>query len=57
MESVETDIREMLNGIESFQKSIIDTVYSIPKSSKKPDVKTIFKALVIDNALNMTSIV
>ena len=57
MESVETDIREMLNGIKSFQKSIINAVYSIPKSSKKPDVKSIFKALVIDNALNMTYIV
>ena len=57
MESVETDIREMLNGIESFQKSIINAVCSTPKSSKKPDVKSIFKALVIDNALNMTYIV
>ena len=36
-----------------FQKSFIDTVYSIPKSSKRPDVNSIFKVLVKDYAPNI----
>ena len=36
-----------------FQKSFIDTVYSIPKSSKRQDVNSIFKVLVKDYAPNI----
>ena len=36
-----------------FQKSIIEAIYSIQKSSKRPDINSISKALVKDNAINI----
>ena len=53
MESVGTYIAEMLIRIGIFQKSSIDTIYSILKSNKRSSVKTIFKAIVKDNSPNL----
>ena len=36
-----------------FQKSIIEAIYSIRKSSKRPDINSIFKALMKNNATNI----
>ena len=36
-----------------FQKSIIDAIYSIRKGSKRPDINSIFKALVKDSVTNI----
>ena len=41
------------SGIGIFQKSIIDTIYSIQKSSKRLDISSIFKALVKNNTRNI----
>ena len=48
--SVQTYTGKMENGTGIFQKNIVDTIYSIPKSSKRPDINSIFKTLVKDNA-------
>ena len=53
MESVGTYIAEMLIRTGIFQKSSIDTIYSILKSNKRSSVKTIFKAIVKDNSPNL----
>lgn len=53
MESVGTYIAEMLIRTGIFQKSSIDTVYSILKSSKRSSVKIIFRAIVKDNSPNL----
>ena len=38
----------MKSGTGIFQKTIIDAIYSIPNSSKRLDINSIFKALVKD---------
>ena len=48
--SVQTYTGKMENGTEIFQKSIIDPIHSIGKSSKRSDINSIFKTLVKDNA-------
>ena len=53
MESVGTYIAEMLIRTGIFQKSSIDTIYSILKSSKRSSVKIIFRAIVKDNSPNL----
>ena len=47
----------MLKEAEIFQKCIIDAMYSVPESSKIPDVNSIFKALLKDFASNIAYIV
>ena len=47
----------MESGTGIFQKSIIDAIYSIRKNSKRPDINSIFKALVKDNAKNIASVI
>ena len=44
---------KMENGTGILQKGIIDAIYSIRKSSKRPDINSISKALVKDNATNI----
>ena len=43
----------MESGTGVFQKSIIEAIYRIRKSSKRPDINSIFKDLVKDNATNI----
>ena len=43
----------MENGTGIFQDSILDLFYSFRKISKRPNINSIFKALVKDNATNM----
>ena len=43
----------MESGTGILQKSIIDTIYRIRKNIKRPDISSIFKALVEDNPTNI----
>ena len=42
-----------VDGTGIFQKGIIDAIYSIRKSCKRPEINSIFNALVKDNATNI----
>ena len=43
----------MESGTGISQKCIIDAIYSIRRSSKRPDINSIFKALAKDNGTNI----
>ena len=53
VKSVQKCTGKMKSRTEIFQKIIIEAIYSIQKSSKRPDINSISKALVKDNATNM----
>lgn len=51
--SVDMYIGETENETGIFQKSLIDAIYSIRKSSTRPDTHSISKALEMDNPTNV----
>lgn len=51
--SVDMYIGETENETGIFQKSLIDAIYSIRKSSTRPDIHSISKALEKDNPTNV----